>query len=186
MSSFEKTFLLVDALTQSEFKPVLAMNAKMMEEVGEMSTALLITEGHITHKELAEPLVGEVADVIQCALSVFIKATPNKTPQERLALFLQYFESKTNKWATVQQGEYNRMQEADGDIEGVEDTTCAEDEMAMITAEEHGMITHVPRMSAAREYMNQTGRHLTLEERMQENRLRDQREHHNSQLGGFE
>lgn len=186
MNTFEKTFLLVDALTQSEMKPVLAMNAKMMEEVGEMSTALLIMEGHITHKELAEPLVGEVADVIQCALSVFVKATPNKTPQERLALFLQYFESKTNKWATVQQGEYIRMQEADGDIEGA-DETPATDEMVMITAEEYGMTTpQQNRMSAAQEYMTTTGRHLTLEERMQENRLRAQREHLNSQIGGFE
>ena len=179
MSTFEKTFLLVDALTQSELKPVLAMNAKMMEEVGEMSTALLIMECHITHKELTEPLVGEVADVIQCALSVFVKATPNLTAQERLALFLQHFESKTNKWATVQQGEYDRMQEAD--------VTAVEDEMVMITAEEYGMTTpRQNRMSAAQEYMTKTGRHLSLEERTQENRLRDQREHHNSQIGGFE
>jgi len=113
MKTFEQSFFDVDALSQTERKPLVAMAAKLFEEGGELAECVNIQEGFITHKAMKEPLVGEVADVVQVALSILVKATPCLTPQQRMDLFLEHFERKNSKWAAVQEGE--TAAEADDD-----------------------------------------------------------------------
>jgi len=109
MKSFKESFKDIDRLTQSEQKPLCAMLGKLMEEVGETAECVLIHEGFITHKEMKEPLVGEIADTIQVALSILVRSTPGLTTNERFELLLSHLERKNNKWAHVQDGESKRI-----------------------------------------------------------------------------
>jgi NTP pyrophosphatase (non-canonical NTP hydrolase) len=95
------TILRIFAVARRDAKPILAMMAKVFEEGGELAQAVNITEGHLKHKTLPEPLVGEVADVVQCAIAVLQKATPDLTDVARLQLLAEWLEKKTDKWETV-------------------------------------------------------------------------------------
>lgn len=105
MKNFPEIFRDVERLTADERKPLSAMVSQLFQEGGELAEAASITEGHITHKTLSEPLVGEVADVCQVAISILVRATPELTPQERYNLFLSHFERKNKKWEGVQVNE---------------------------------------------------------------------------------
>lgn len=107
MKSFRKTFEQIDALTLTEQKPLTAMLAKLMEEVGELAVAVNINEGHITHKTLDEPLEGEVADVCQVAISILCRHLSHLTPEQRWSKFESYISNKTDKWGRIQ-GDENR------------------------------------------------------------------------------
>lgn len=102
MKSFRKTFEQIDALTLTEQKPLTAMLAKLMEEVGELAVAVNINEGHITHKTLDEPLEGEVADVCQVAISILCRHLSHLTPEQRWSKFESYISNKTDKWDRIQ------------------------------------------------------------------------------------
>lgn len=105
MKSFRKTFEQIDALTQTEQKPLVAMLAKLMEEVGELAVAVNVNDGHITHKTLDEPLEGEVADVCQVAISILCRHLAHLTPEQRWSKFESYISNKTDKWARIQADE---------------------------------------------------------------------------------
>lgn len=107
MKSFRKTFEQIDALTLTEQKPLTAMLAKLMEEVGELAVAVNVNEGHITHKTLDEPLEGEVADVCQVAISILCRHLSHLTPEQRWSKFESYISNKTDKWGRIQ-GDENR------------------------------------------------------------------------------
>lgn len=109
MKKFKDSFKEVDRLTQKEQKPLCAMLGKLMEEVGETAECVLIHEGFITHKEMKEPLVGEIADTIQVALSILVRSTPELTTNERYELLLSHLDRKNQKWDKVQQGESKRV-----------------------------------------------------------------------------
>lgn len=102
MKSFRKTFEQIDALTLTEQKPLTAMLAKLMEEVGELAVAVNVNEGHITHKTLDEPLAGEVADVCQVAISILCRHLSHLTPEQRWSKFESYISNKTDKWDRIQ------------------------------------------------------------------------------------
>lgn len=106
MKNFPQIFRDVERLTADEHKPLSAMVSQLFQEGGELAEAASITEGHIRHKVLSEPLVGEVADVCQVAISIsiliLIRATPELSPEQRLDLFLSHFERKNAKWEAVQ------------------------------------------------------------------------------------
>jgi acyl carrier protein len=112
MKTFQQSFMDIDRLAKSEHKPPLAMFAKLGEEFGETGEALNITLGYITHKTMKEPLVGEIADLCQVALSLLVKMTPELSSKERMDLFLTHLERKNMKWAEVQRGEEIRALEA--------------------------------------------------------------------------
>lgn len=101
MKTFEQSFADIERLTALENKPLLAFYAKLGEEFGEAGLACNIMEGFITHKELDEPLSGEIADVCQVAISMLIKSTPCMTNKQRVKLFLSELERKNNKWEGI-------------------------------------------------------------------------------------
>jgi len=102
MKNFPQIFRDVERLTADEHKPLSAMVSQLFQEGGELAEAASITEGHIRHKTLSEPLVGEVADVCQVAISILVRATPDLSSEERMDLFLKHFERKNKKWENVQ------------------------------------------------------------------------------------
>jgi NTP pyrophosphatase (non-canonical NTP hydrolase) len=81
--------------------PVLARNAKTMEELGEFSEALLHKLGHLPHKTMKEPIEGEAADVILCIIDTLAGAYPELKAYE-LALILEIqLRKKSQKWEKV-------------------------------------------------------------------------------------
>jgi hypothetical protein len=86
------------SLTARDVKPLYGMLAHLTSEVGELAEAIEYHEGHLPHKTMKEPLVGEIADVVQCAMSILARVTPALTNDLRLQLLADNLESKTNKW----------------------------------------------------------------------------------------
>lgn len=111
MKTFNESFEDINRLCKTEHKPLLAMLGKLMEETGEAAECVLIHEGQITHKTMKEPLVGEIADVIQVAISILVKSTPDLSMEERQHLLLSHLERKNSKWESVQHGEESRQRE---------------------------------------------------------------------------
>lgn len=92
-----------------EKKPLCGIMNHLTQEVGELAEAVEVAEGFST-KVLKEPLVGEVADVIQCALSVLAKATKGMSNDERMDLLSEHLSLKTNKWENqIVQAEHAAM-----------------------------------------------------------------------------
>lgn len=81
--------------------PVMARNAKLMEEVGEFSQALMFGQGYLPHKTVEEPLVGEAADVILCVLDTYAAAYPELSPEELAVNLVAQLEKKSAKWDRV-------------------------------------------------------------------------------------
>lgn len=78
-------------------KSIEACSLKLMEEVGELSEQVLVLQGHIK-KPVKEPIEGEVADVINCVLSVLVKAYPEKNVYEIFSLLTSAMAVKNQKW----------------------------------------------------------------------------------------
>ena len=93
--------LRIMAVTHRDFKGIDAMMLKVFEEGGELAEAVNIHTGAIKHKTTKEPLVGEVADVIQCAIAVLVRATPDLTDVARLQLLTDWLAKKTDKWESI-------------------------------------------------------------------------------------
>lgn len=110
--TFTQSFEDVFRLAKSDIKPLGAKLGKLFEEGGELAECVNIHQGYITHKEMKEPLVGEVADVVQCALAILVDAHPEVPPGELMELFLSHFERKNAKWEGVQRGDPGRIARA--------------------------------------------------------------------------
>lgn len=111
--NFVQSMADVHRLSHRDIKPLGAKLGKLMEEVGELAECVNIHQGFITHKVMKEPLEGEVADVVQCALAILVDANPELTKKECLDLFLEQFERKNHKWETVQEGDAERIRAKD-------------------------------------------------------------------------
>lgn len=111
--NFVQSMADVHRLSHRDIKPLGAKLGKLMEEVGELAECVNIHQGFITHKVMKEPLEGEVADVVQCALAILVDANPELTKKECLDLFLEQFERKNYKWETVQEGDAERTRAAE-------------------------------------------------------------------------
>jgi NTP pyrophosphatase (non-canonical NTP hydrolase) len=72
--------------------------AKAMEELGEVSTAVMILTGKLKHKKLDEPLVGEVADVMICLLDVLFSMHKDESNEELEEMLVQALFRKSGKW----------------------------------------------------------------------------------------
>jgi NTP pyrophosphatase (non-canonical NTP hydrolase) len=88
-------------LARKEGKPLANITLKLNEEVGELSEAVNYLEGYLPHKTMKEELIGEVADVVQCALTVLVKTEPKISDEELLLLFLEMLEYKNSKWGSL-------------------------------------------------------------------------------------
>lgn len=93
----------VFTLTKTDPKPLYGIMNHLTSEVGELAEAVEVQEGH-SKKVLKEPLVGEVVDVIQCALSVLARATKDMSDNDRLYLLTKHFSMKNDKWEAAQSG----------------------------------------------------------------------------------
>ena len=71
---------------------------KLNEETGELAEAVLVTGGRNQHKTLKEPLVGEVADVIICAVHVMSKAYPSVSARGLSLMLEDAIATKQAKW----------------------------------------------------------------------------------------
>ena len=79
----------------------LIRNAKIMEEVGEFSEALLFKLGHLPHKTMKEPLEGEAADIILCVIDTLQSVYTDLTPDELSDMLEQQLAKKSQKWLDV-------------------------------------------------------------------------------------
>lgn len=79
----------------------LVRNAKIMEEVGEFSEALLHKLGHLPHKTMKEPIEGEAADIILCVIDTLASVYPDLTPIELANMLSLHLEKKSQKWVSV-------------------------------------------------------------------------------------
>lgn len=70
---------------------------KLQEEVGEFSEATLVHYGWIK-KELKEPQVGELADVIICAVDTYISSHPQVGITQLIQELQQHLDKKMLKW----------------------------------------------------------------------------------------
>lgn len=86
---------------ENDMFPVLARNVKLMEEVGELSEALLHKLGYLPHKTLKEPIEGEAADVILCAIDLLAGAYPDMTAEGLASMLEWQLTKKSQKWVVV-------------------------------------------------------------------------------------
>lgn len=86
---------------QNNAFPALARNAKIMEEVGEFSEALLHKFGFLPHKKLKEPIEGEAADVIMCVIDTLASAYPELSSGELAEMLSAQIDKKSRKWGIV-------------------------------------------------------------------------------------
>jgi hypothetical protein len=84
-----------------EPKPLANLTIKLMEEVGELAEAVNHLEGYLPHKKMKESIEGEVADVINCVITVLVHAYPQKSHDEIYAMLEQQLVLKADKWEKV-------------------------------------------------------------------------------------
>ena len=77
--------------------PVLASLGKLTEETGEFAEATLVVNGYID-KTLKEPMAGELADIIICALDVYSRSNELYSPEEVIQILEAQLKLKTKKW----------------------------------------------------------------------------------------
>ena len=78
-----------------------ALGLKLQEECGEFSEALLKELGYLKHKEMKEPLIGEVADIINVLLSILAQLYPEKKMEDIVRELRDYMVLKTIKYREV-------------------------------------------------------------------------------------
>lgn len=79
----------------------LVRHAKMVEESGEFAEALLHKLGHLPHKIMKEPIEGELADVIICALDTLRSVYKDMPREEFENMLQQQLDLKSKKWETI-------------------------------------------------------------------------------------
>lgn len=94
-------FTKIAKLGNEDMKNDYSLMLKLVEEVGELSEAFNHHKGNLPNKTMKEPLEGEIADVIICALSVLSRVNSNLSPSESVDLLLKYLTIKTAKWESV-------------------------------------------------------------------------------------
>lgn len=92
------TFTRIAKLGRKDPKPLWAMGLKIGEESGELLEAVNHHLGMLPHKKMKEPLMGEVADVIQNAIAIAAKAYPKLTLTELITDIEYQMNLKTDKW----------------------------------------------------------------------------------------
>jgi NTP pyrophosphatase (non-canonical NTP hydrolase) len=87
------------AITTAErdTKPAISQLMKLVEETGEVAESVNVSMGFI-HKDLKEPLMGEIADVILCAIAVAKKMHPLINNTELYKAIDGYLNVKMDKW----------------------------------------------------------------------------------------
>lgn len=74
---------------------------KLMEEVGELSECFNHYKGNLPHKTMKEPIEGEVADVIICAIAVLARVKDDMSSASVIQLIMKQLALKSEKWNNV-------------------------------------------------------------------------------------
>lgn len=83
-------------------RPLSVRGLKLSEECGELSEAIAHQEGWLPLKQMKEPLIGEVADVIITAIDVLRDAHPTDISDEELMNMLdEWLKKKLDKWTGI-------------------------------------------------------------------------------------
>lgn len=83
---------------KDDLKPLWSHALKLGEETGELCEAVNHHLGMLPHKKMKEPLEGEVADVILCALTILTKAYPNLSTDGLNKKIQEQLDIKLKKW----------------------------------------------------------------------------------------
>lgn len=89
------------AVSKRDHAPLPVKMLKLGEEFGELSEAVNHHIGNLRHKTMKEPLIGEVADVIQVVVDVGRKAYPHLNDDEFKALLVDAMITKSAKWSAL-------------------------------------------------------------------------------------
>lgn len=89
------------SLARREPKPLAAMGLKLFEEGGELAEAVNHHLGYLPHKTMKEPLTGEVADVLNVAISILVKAYSQLSNDQILGVLADQLALKSSKWEAV-------------------------------------------------------------------------------------
>lgn len=90
----------MDASTRDS-KPIYALLAHVMSELGEFAEAVEHHQGHLPYKTMKEPVEGEAADVIQCVCAILRRIYPDSTTEQLVDMIAMQMEKKTTKWIEV-------------------------------------------------------------------------------------
>ena len=96
-----QSILKIMELAHREQKPLANVMLKLVEEIGELGEAVNHHEGYLPHKDMKEGMVGEVADVVQCAVTVLVKAYPESSDHALLADLKYWLDRKNEKWESL-------------------------------------------------------------------------------------
>lgn len=99
----KETFLFIIRTARKSTMSLPVMQIKLGEEFGELSEAVNHQLGHLQHKTMKEPLAGEVADVINTAIGVLVRAYPDHSDEQLADMLNAQLHLKTAKWERVQE-----------------------------------------------------------------------------------
>lgn len=88
-------------LSATDPKDLSSMVIKVMEEVGELAEAVNYSLGNLPHKDLKEPPIHEVADVIITTLAVAQRLYPHLSVQQLISLVGVAITRKLEKYAVT-------------------------------------------------------------------------------------
>jgi hypothetical protein len=82
--------------------PLAGQLIKLAEETGELAEQVNQKLGFTNHKAFKEPMIGEVADVICCAIGVLVKAYPYADKQDLIDCLETHLKDKGKKWEQLE------------------------------------------------------------------------------------
>ena len=94
---FERLYL----CSRRSHNDLLYRQVKLSEETGELAEAVLHVEGFSPHKKMKEPIEGEVADVVICALDILMEAYPEDSVEESKERLFKALDLKSLKWVKI-------------------------------------------------------------------------------------
>jgi len=99
MNITERNLLNILLMSHRNPMPLTNRMLKCNDEAGELAEAVNYQEGWLPHKVMKEPLIGEVADVIICALDVLRGSYKDDVTDEELLTSLnEWLVLKGKKW----------------------------------------------------------------------------------------
>lgn len=81
-------------------KPIEALGLKLFEEAGEVAEAINVNQGHLK-KTLTEPIENEIADCINCLMTILGRSYPGNSVYKNLALLAKAMKTKNNKYRSI-------------------------------------------------------------------------------------
>ena len=81
--------------------PASVLAAKLFEEGGEFAECVMWHDGWLRHKELKEPIEGEMADCFMLILAAYGRIYPDATPYELMMRMYEAFNLKFEKYKRV-------------------------------------------------------------------------------------